>query len=65
MISILIWLLILILVFGVLYAAISMVPLPPPFHQIALLVLAVVFVLIVLIWLLPLVGHGPPIGSLR
>lgn len=64
MIEVLIWLLILVLVFGVLYYAITLVPLPSPFHQIALLILAVVFVLILLIWLMPLVAHGPRV-SLR
>lgn len=59
MIELLITLLILVLVFGVLYYAISLVPLPPPFSQIAMLILAIIFVLVLLYYLLPLLHLRP------
>ena len=59
MIELLIALLVIIIVFGILWYAISLIPLPPPFHVIAQLVLAVILILILLAYLLPLL-HYPP-----
>ena len=47
MITLLIWLLILILVFGVIFWVIQQIPLPPPFGSIALAVVALIFILII------------------
>jgi hypothetical protein len=58
-ISLLIYLMILCLVFGVVYYIITLIPLPAPFRQIALLVLALIFLLVLLSWLLPFVGEPP------
>ena len=60
MIELLIALLVIILVFGILWYAIGLIPLPPPFHVIAQLVLAVILILILLAYLLPLL-HVPPV----
>ena len=57
MISLLIYLLVLCLVFGVVYYIITLIPLPAPFRQIALIVLALIFLLVLLSWLLPFIGE--------
>jgi hypothetical protein len=64
MISLLITLLVVILVFGVIWYALSLIPLPPPFYQIAQLILLVVLLLVLLAYLLPLIGH-PGLATLR
>lgn len=46
MITLLIWLLVLVLVFGVIVWVIQMLPLPPPFGNIALAIIALIFILI-------------------
>jgi len=46
MITLLIWVLILCLVFGVIVWAIQLIPLPAPFGQIALAVVALIFILV-------------------
>lgn len=46
MITLLIWVLILCLVFGVIVWAIQLIPLPTPFGQIALAVVALIFILV-------------------
>ena len=48
MIALLINILILILIFGVLYYLVTLIPLPPPFLTIAQVVILVVFVLMLL-----------------
>jgi hypothetical protein len=58
-ISLLIYLLIICLVFGIVYYIITLIPLPPPFRQIALVVMALIFLLVLLSWLLPFVGEPP------
>lgn len=58
MISLLIWVLALLLVFGVIAYVIQLLPLPPPFATIAMAILALVFVLILIGMLLPL---PPPV----
>jgi hypothetical protein len=47
-ISLLITILVLCLVFGVVYYIITLIPLPAPFAQIALIVLALIFLLVLL-----------------
>ena len=46
MITLLIWVLILCLVFGLIVWAIQLIPLPAPFGQIALAVVALIFILV-------------------
>jgi uncharacterized membrane protein (GlpM family) len=58
MIELLIWVLILVLVFGVIWYIISLIPLPPPFAQIAQIIVAVVLLLIIVSLLL---GIAPPL----
>lgn len=52
MIGLLIQLLIIVLVLGVAWWIINLIPLPPPFHAVA----QVVIVIIALIWLISLLG---------
>ena len=47
MITLLIWILVLVLVFGVLAWVVQQLPLPAPFGSIALAVLALIFILII------------------
>jgi len=57
MISSLVGLLIILLIIGVIwYAVTSLIPLPPPFGVIANLVLALILVLVLLEFLLPFAG---------
>lgn len=58
MISLLITLLIIVLIFGVAYWAISLLPLPPPFQIIAQVVIAIILLIVLLTYLLPLARHG-------
>lgn len=48
MIDILIWIVILCIVFGLIYYIITLMPLPPPFKNIAMIVILVIFLLILL-----------------
>ena len=57
MISLLLTILILCLVFGLLYWIVNLLPLPAPFGQVARVVVAILFLVIVLYELLPLIGH--------
>ena len=59
MVGLLISLIVLCIVFGVLYYIIGLIPLPAPFGTIALLLLALVFLLVVFSYVLPLVGFSP------
>lgn len=52
MISLLIWLLVLCLVFGVIVWVIQMIPLPSPFAQIAMAIVALIFILVLVSMLL-------------
>jgi hypothetical protein len=52
MIEFLIWIVILCIVFGLVYYIVTLLPLPPPFKNIAMIVILVVFLLIVLFSLL-------------
>ncbi len=56
MVSFLIWLLILVLVFGTLFWVIGLVGLPDPWRKVALALLALIFILILIGALL---GHVP------
>jgi hypothetical protein len=56
MMGLLVSILILCLIFGVIWWVITLIPLPPPFKQIAMVVVALVFVLILISYLLPIAG---------
>lgn len=57
MIELLISILIILLIFGVLWYCVTLIPLPPPFLTIAQLILALVLLLVLLGYLLPLVHY--------
>ena len=57
MISLLLTILILCLVFGLIWWIVSLLPLPAPFGQVARVVVAILFLVIVLYELLPIIGH--------
>ena len=57
MIELLIALLIVLLIFAILWYAISLIPLPPPFGMIAQLLVALILILVLVSYLLPLVRH--------
>ena len=57
MISVLITILVLCIVFGLLWWIVSLLPLPAPFGQVARVVVAVLFLIIILYEFLPLIGH--------
>ena len=61
MISLLIYVVILIVIFGLIMYAIQMLPIQPPFKNIAYIILVLILVLI----LLSLIGVLPPLGSPR
>jgi len=61
MITLLIWLLVLVLVFGVVIYVVQLLPLPAPFGQIALAVVALIFVLLIISMLL----GGIPLQPVR
>ena len=61
MIELLISVLILLIVFGVLFYIIRLLPLPEPFGTIALLILALVLLLVLLGYVLPLGGYHRPL----
>ena len=57
MISLLIWLLILILIIGVVFWILSMLPIPQPWLNVARAIIGVIFLIVLLEWLVPLAGH--------
>lgn len=64
MITFLITLLIVIIILGLIWWVITVIPLPEPFAKIAQVVVVVIGVLIIVWMLLGLIGQAPPI-SLR
>ncbi len=56
MIGLLVQILIICLIFGVVWWVISLLPLPAPFGQVAQVVVALIFLLILISLLLPLAG---------
>jgi hypothetical protein len=56
-ISVLVAILVLCLVFGLIWWIIGLIPLPAPFGQVARVVVAVLFLIIILYELLPLINH--------
>lgn len=54
MIELLITLLVVVVIFGIIWYAISLIPLPPPFGVIAQLILVVILLLVLLYTVLPL-----------
>lgn len=61
MIDALVQLLILLIVFGIVYYIVTLLPLPAPFKQIATVVVLLIFLLVIVAWLLPLAGVGHPL----
>jgi hypothetical protein len=59
MISVLITILVLCLVFGLVWWIVTLIPLPAPFAQVARVCVAVIFLIIVLVELLPLANIHP------
>jgi len=57
MIELLITLLVVILIFAIIWYAITLIPLPPPFGQIAQVIVLLVLVLVLISYLLPLMRH--------
>lgn len=57
MISVLVAILVLCLVFSLIWWIIGLIPLPAPFGQVARVVVAVLFLIIILYELLPLINH--------
>lgn len=58
MIGLLVTVLIMCIIFGVIWWIITLIPLPPPFMQIARVVIAVIFLIWLIYLLLPLAGSG-------
>jgi hypothetical protein len=61
MITLLIWLLFLVIIFGLVWWIITLIPLPAPFGQVAQVVVAVIFLLVLLSVLL----GGIPLQPIR
>ena len=59
LLTLLLWLIVIVAIFGVAWWALSQIPLPPPFRVVVNIVFAVVAV-IVLIWLATTLLGGPP-----
>jgi len=60
MIDILMWLLVFLIVAGVIYYVLTLIPLPDPFKRIALVIFLLIVCLIALFKLLPLLGVSVP-----
>jgi hypothetical protein len=52
MITLLIWILVLLLILGVIVWVVQLIPLPPPFGNIAIAIVALIFILVLLSMLL-------------
>ena len=59
MISVLVTILVLCLIAGLIWWILTLIPLPPPFAQVARMIVAVIFLIIVIYELLPLAGLHP------
>jgi len=59
MISVLVTILVLCLIAGLIWWILTLIPLPPPFAQVARMIVAVIFLIIVIYELLPLAGVHP------
>lgn len=59
MISLLITVLILLMVFGLIGYAVSVIPLPPPFATVVNVFLAIILILVLVSYLLPYAEHPP------
>jgi len=60
MINILIWLLVFLIVAGVIYYVLDLLPLPEPFKRIALVIFLLIVLLVALAKLLPMLGVSLP-----
>jgi hypothetical protein len=58
MLSVLVTLLILLLIFALIWWVITLIPLPPPMLQWVRVVIAIIFVIVLIYFLLPLAGAG-------
>lgn len=58
MIELLVTILVVLLVFGLVWYALTLIPLPPPFLQVAQVVLIIAMILVLVAYLLPL-AHLP------
>ena len=58
-ISLLINILILCIIGGIVYWIVTLLPLPQPFKNIAIIVVLLIFLLVALAWLTGYGGHGP------
>ena len=56
MVSVLLTLLILCLIFGLIYYVVTLIPLPQPFKNIAIVCVLVIFLIVLIEMLLPLAG---------
>ena len=63
MLSVLVTILIMCLIFGLIWWVITLIPLPPPFAQVARVVIAVIFCIWIIYLLLPLAGMGAGFGG--
>ena len=61
-IQLLVWLLIFVLIAGVIWYIFSLLPLPEPWKNIAMIILALIFVLVLILKLLPLLTGDPVVG---
>lgn len=61
MLTLLIWILVLCLFFGVILYVVQLLPLPAPFHHIAYAIIALIFVLLIISMLL----GGIPLAPIR
>lgn len=48
MIELLIWIVVLCIIFGLIYYIVTLIPLPPPFKNIAMIAILVIFLLVLL-----------------
>jgi len=61
MIGLLIDLIILLIVAGIIYYIITLIPLPEPFKRIVMILALLILLLVVVGWLLPIAGIGHPV----
>lgn len=60
MVAVLIWLLVFLIVAGVIYYILTIIPLPEPFKRIVMVVFMLIICLVALFKLLPLLGIAAP-----
>jgi hypothetical protein len=60
MVAVLIWLLVFLIIAGVIYYVLTLIPLPQPFKQAVMVIFLLIICLIALFKLLPLLGIAVP-----